>query len=91
MRFPHFRFVVYFVERPAGPTPFDLFGPWPVYLRVLELLVLVVFRLLQWALRVVTPGGFDSVTDGRGDGRQTDRLRFRLVSCQKRIDIAADP
>jgi len=40
---------MYLRRKPVGTTPFDLFGPWPVYLVVLELLVLVVFRLLQAA------------------------------------------
>ena len=38
---------LYLSRKPVGPTPFDLFGPWPNYLLVLEVLVLVVFRLLQ--------------------------------------------
>ncbi len=38
---------LYLSRKPVGPTPFDLFGPWPNYLIVLEILVLVVFRLLQ--------------------------------------------
>jgi hypothetical integral membrane protein (TIGR02206 family) len=38
---------LYLSGKPAGPTPFDLFGPWPYYVLVLEVLVLVVFRLLQ--------------------------------------------
>ncbi len=40
---------LYLSRKPVGPTPFDLFGPWPNYLLVLEVLVLVVFRLLQAA------------------------------------------
>jgi len=40
---------MYLRRKPVGTTPFDLFGPWPVYLLVLELLALVVFRLLQAA------------------------------------------
>ena len=38
---------LYLSRKPVGPTPFDLFGPWPNYLLVLEVLVLVIFRLLQ--------------------------------------------
>ena len=38
---------LYLSRKPVGPTPFDLFGPWPDYLLVLEALVFVIFRLLQ--------------------------------------------
>ncbi len=45
---------MYLRRKPVGPTPFDLFGPWPIYLIVLELLVLAVFRLLQAASGLAT-------------------------------------
>lgn len=38
---------MYLSHKPKGPTPFDWFGPWPGYLVVLELLVIVLFRLLE--------------------------------------------
>ena len=41
---------LYLTRKPVGPTPFDLLGPWPIYLVGLEVLVLVIFRLLQAAL-----------------------------------------
>ena len=37
----------YLSRKPVGPTPFDVFGPWPVYLFALEALVIAIFRLLQ--------------------------------------------
>jgi hypothetical integral membrane protein (TIGR02206 family) len=40
---------LYLSAKPVGPTPFDLLGPWPIYLLGLEALVIVVFGLLQWA------------------------------------------
>jgi uncharacterized membrane protein YwaF len=40
---------MYLRRKPVGATPFELFGPWPVYLLVLELLALAAFRLLQAA------------------------------------------
>ncbi len=41
---------LYLSRKPVGPTPFDWFGPWPVYLLTLEGLVLLVFRLLDLGL-----------------------------------------
>jgi len=38
---------MYLGHKPKGPTPFDWFGPWPGYLVVLEVLVIVLFRLLE--------------------------------------------
>jgi hypothetical integral membrane protein (TIGR02206 family) len=48
---------MYLSRKPNGPTPFDWFGPWPGYLAVLEVVVLVVFRLLAIPLSVLRASG----------------------------------
>ena len=44
---------MYLSHKPNGPTPFDWFGPWPGYVIVLEVLVLVLFRLLEIPLTLL--------------------------------------
>ena len=44
---------MYLSHKPKGPTPFDWFGPWPGYLVVLEVLVIMLFRLLEIPLRTL--------------------------------------
>jgi uncharacterized membrane protein YwaF len=36
-------------SKPVGATPFDYFGTWLGHLFALELLVIVIFRALQWS------------------------------------------
>ena len=38
---------MYLSHKPYGPTPYDWFPPWPGYIAVLEVLVLMLFRFLQ--------------------------------------------
>lgn len=59
---------MYLSRKPHGPTPFDWFGPWPGYLLVLELLVLVLFRLLEIPLRALgaSPAKNPGQTDKAG-------------------------
>jgi hypothetical integral membrane protein (TIGR02206 family) len=43
---------MYLSHKPVDPTPFDWFGPWPWYLAVMEVLVLVIYWLLDLPLRL---------------------------------------
>ena len=47
---------MYLSHKPYGPTPYDWFPPWPAYIGVLEVLVLVLFRLLQIPLSALDRG-----------------------------------
>ncbi|HQZ15638.1 MAG TPA: TIGR02206 family membrane protein [Vicinamibacteria bacterium] len=47
---------MYLSHKPYGPTPYDWFPPWPAYIGVLEVLVLVLFRLLQVPLSALDRG-----------------------------------
>lgn len=42
---------LFLMAKPPSPTPFDWLGPWPAYLAVLEVVVFVLFWLLDLPLR----------------------------------------
>jgi len=47
---------MYLSHKPYGPTPYDWFPAWPAYIGVLEVLVLVLFRILQIPLSALSRG-----------------------------------
>ncbi len=80
---------MYLSRKPHGPTPFDWFGPWPGYLVVLELLVLVLFRLLAIPLRAL--GASRAKDPGRTEkaGRRISVDATRLPARHERTSPAS--